>query len=207
MKVFSLILAFFCLLSSSVFMGCTDNQKSRQEAAITTTTTDSTIVKAPNAKILGRLAVIEYRYPNDKACTVAAKKYFTGTGEPMPLPGSPLVYSFCDSNAPTRPDALEIRFTVNAASPAQPVDTINYYEVERKTGNHKSDIEQAFRVLRRQYNCDSIKGPTEYTRSVNGVKPWRAIMKRNGPVPPFTKYPMLTKSDEFGLIINPPYPR
>jgi hypothetical protein len=211
MKVLPLTLVFFCLLSSPVFMGCTDNQKNSQESAATSGTsadaTDSLNNEAPTAKISWRLAVIEYRYPTPDLCIAAAKKYFTGTEELSPLPGSPLTYSFCDSNAPTQPSAMEIRFTVNATSPVQPPDTINYYEVEQRTGNNRNDIRRAFRRLRNECKFDSIKGPTEDRNNVNGVKSWRAIMrKKDTPCPEVMQF-LDKREEDFGLIINPPFPR
>ena len=208
-------IALLCLLSSIVLTGCTDNQKNKVESTTGSLNSgqDSVAVgSGSKAKVLGPLASTEYRYSNDGACREAASTYFNSVGSPgtldeHKLTSSPLTFFFCTTANTNDPNAKEIRFTVKAANPSQPVDTIMYYKVESKTGNHKKDLEQAFRKLIRENKCDSIKGPTEDKYKVNGVKPWRAILKAKGPINPSTKQFLVNEADEFGVIINPPFPR
>jgi len=208
-------IALICLLSSIVLTGCTDNKKNKVES--TTGSLNSgqgsvAVGSGSKEKVLGPLASTEYRYSNDEACGKAASAYFnkpdsTGTLDDHILTSSPLTFFFCTTANTDDPNAKEIRFTVKAANPSQPVDTIMYYKVESKTGNHKKDLEQAFRKLIRENKCDSIKGPTEDKYEVNGVKPWRAILKAKDPIDPSTNQFLVNEGDEFGVIINPPFPK
>ena len=208
-------IALLCLLSSIVLTGCTDNKKNKVESTTGSLNSgqDSVAVgSGSKAKVLGSLASTEYRYSNDGACRKAASAYFnsvgsSGTLDEHILTSSPLTFFFCTTANTDDPNAKEIRFMVKAANPPQPVDTIMYYRVESKTGNHKKDLEQAFRKLIRENKCDSIKGPTEDKYKVNGVKPWRAILKAKGHINLSTKQFLVNEADEFGVIINPPFPR
>ena len=208
-------IALICLLSSIVLTGCTDNKKNKVKSTTGSLNSgqDSVAVgSGSKAKVLGPLASTEYSYSNDGACTEAVLAYLsnpgsTGTLEDNKLPSSPLTFSFCTTADTHDLNAKEIRFTVKAANSPQPVDTIMYYRVESETGNHKKDLEKAFRKLIRENNCDPIKGPTEDKDKVNDVKPWRAILKAKGHIDLSAKQFLVNEGDEFGVIINPPFPR
>ena len=202
MKYFIASVALWCLVGGT---SCVSTPRRLK----TSLPVDASIsVELPKVK-LPRIASIEHRYSTEGACTSDAQAYFTSSHNPgvfAPIATLPLTYSFKDTTDPLNPQ--EIRFTVQVAGTPEPTNTIvNYWEIEKKTGSDKNDIDKAIDDLEKIHKCKKTRGPMQDVVAVNGKKPWRAIMQTTSPIDPPSAPTLTTKiSGTFGVIVNPPYP-
>jgi hypothetical protein len=171
--------------------------------SVASCTTDQSIYISPALK-LGRVASEESQYATDAACTAAATKYNKGN-TPTPVSTKPLAYSFKKNPLLFR-DKYEVRFVTQPSTQSDGKE-IPYYEIDRisETDNalNRAAIVKAITELR-------IKGArvvqdTVLNPLINGKRAWRVVMHTDTPIN--DKDNKLTKvKDDFGLIINPPYP-
>lgn len=210
MTRFIAIACLVCLLSST---SCTSSRPHPMGATMEATIPPPPPPPPPHK---ARIASIEHRLSTVPLCRDSANYVYTHTGHTGPAPsllGTPAnfpIYSWRRSTT----DSTEIRFIVqptgNAAEPTNTV--INYWDIEKKTGNDKDDLDKAYKKLKDDRHCIGIHGPQDDPVNANGKLPVRAIMQTTAPIPPpedSAPSPLITAtqlSGRFGIIINPPYP-
>jgi hypothetical protein len=160
------------------------------------------------------VAVDEHRYFEAKACEDAARLYHGNNHDDGPdgnfikVSDSPLTYAWKAKNI-----AVEIRFVVLPANEVQqPGEVLQYWRINKRSGNDKKDIEDAIEEFKRKpKNWTLAKGPVADGRGRNGEPTYRAVMNKK-PKPPTQSgkqkvaTTLFLRQDDIGIIINPPYP-
>ncbi|MDB5233822.1 MAG: hypothetical protein JWR44_815 [Hymenobacter sp.] len=158
---------------------------------------------------LGKIVGREYRYTDSAQCRREAQAYFKGN-----YPGStteiltkvttfPLVYSM-----KAKGEDVEVRFVqVSQNDLTKYGDFIYYYKIDKTPGHpgytEQQDVDAAakeFKVL----SDDILRDAFRDERPLEGKQPWRALLKRKKPK---SSHPVVGDEEEYGVIINPPYPR
>lgn len=156
-----------------------------------------------------RVAVEEHRFTDAAACKAAATFYNNNNrsedanGQIQEFTTPSLVYSWKAKSID-----VEIRFVVLPADEVkQPGEVIQYWEINKRTGNHEKDIKDAIREFGDKRNWRIVKDANQDANEINGKRAWRAVLSRDLPNSPSSKDSFRAlRAEEFGIIINPPYP-
>ncbi|HEX8328717.1 MAG TPA: hypothetical protein VF629_14340 [Hymenobacter sp.] len=160
------------------------------------------------------VAVDEHRYLDAEACENAAKQYHGNNHDDSPdgnfkkVSDSPLTYAWKAKNI-----EVEIRFVVLPANEVQqPGEILQYWRINKKSGNNKKDIEDAIGEFKgNPKRWTLVKGAVADGSGKDGKPTYRAVMnKKPKSQTPESKPEVATmlflRQDDIGIIINPPYP-
>ena len=171
--------------------------------SVASCTTDQYIYISPSLK-LGRIASEESQYATDSACKAAAIKYNHGNA-PIPVNTNPLSYSFKEKKWALG-KKYEVRF-VTQPSVRPDGKEILYYEIDRlsETDNASNAAIIVAAIAGLRIKGATIVQDTVLDKPINEKRAWRVVMHTDTPIS--DKDNKLTKvNDDFGLIVNPPYP-
>ncbi|MBH8558742.1 hypothetical protein [Hymenobacter negativus] len=152
----------------------------------------------------GRVASEEFQYATDAACTNAATKYNKGD-KPIPVSTAPLAYSFKDRRW-LLGKKYEVRF-ITQPSVQPDGKKIPYFEIDG--GSETDDASNAAiigaAILELKQKGATIIQDTVLDSPINGKRAWRVVMHTDTPInDKDNKFTQV--KDDFGMIINPPYP-
>ena len=165
------------------------------------------VLTTPQGKYqLGRVACREFRYSDIGRCESEALAFYKGsypgtTKEVLTkVSTSPLVYSM-----KAKREEVEVRFAlVTPAELVQYGDSVNYYEIKTTIGHsEKEDINFAADEFKVKPD-DILMSAFQDNLKIDKKDPWRGLLKRKKVMPP---YPVVGDEEEYGIVINPPYPR
>ena len=187
------------LLALGAFLAITSCvRKTRQGPPVSTFTHDYEFMT---------LAGKEYRYDTKQQCDDAAAMYLS-TNYPT---NSPEVLTKVSDNPTTysikaKDEDIEVRFTVIAQENITEYGKLIYYYKVNKTSGHteQEDIGLASDEFVKRLGHVNTKPPFQDKVVLEGKHPWRAILKRKRAN---LLHRPVGDEEEYGIVINPPYPR
>ncbi|GAB2858686.1 hypothetical protein [Hymenobacter ruber] len=185
MKFYSLVA---CLLFALSVASCTTNE----------------YIYISDKLKFGRVASEEFQYATNAACTDAATKYNKGD-KPTPVSTDPLVYSFKDKKW-LLGKKYEVRF-ITQPSVQSNGKKVPYYEIDASSETDDASNAAAIgtAILELKKKGATIVQDTVLDKPINGKRAWRVVMHTDTPIS--DKDNKLTQvKDDFGMIVNPPYP-
>ena len=156
------------------------------------------------------LAGKEYRYETEKQCDDAAVLYRNNNYPSSPtsppeenltiVSQSPKTYSI-----KAKDEDIEVRFTViDIADITKYGKLIYYYKVNAINGHTEhDDVDLASAEFKKRFGHVIKKSTFKDEFALEKKYPWRAILSRKKP----KSFLAPSDEEEYGIVINPPYPR